>query len=437
MVRVIICALLFSLAIEANAQFATASVSRTKVVVEQPVKVKVTAYSPTWFAEPLSFRNLQVNGAFIQSFSRTISGIQYVNNKKYATLEFFYIVFPYQAGEILFPELEISTSIPPEGDYKGKPVTLKTKPITIQVDPVPENADKDHWLVAENASISNRWSSDLSTAKVGDVINRTITIKAAGTLPSFIDEPEIGQVDFASVYSSEPTFEDERDDKRANGKRVDVYAYLLEEEGTFTIPEVVMTWYNPHTAKYYSRKLPEYEIVVAENLEINALQQLKDSLNAMNQPLMSEETEEAESIDILTLVKWTALLVVAILVISWLLKIGRKVRQQAGKRRDSYRDSETFWFNRMTRQKESRSLLNALYQWLDRSGSESKVLRTNFANDREISGEINELEKQYFSKSQNGDASVSSIISKLKRWKRKNTAGSSKARHSSLEELNP
>ena len=96
--------------------FARVRMSPTQVVEKQPIKVTITVYSSTWFAEPLDFQNVQVENAFILPFARTQSGIHYINDKKYAGLEFFYLVFPYQSGDYEFPALEIKTSIPPEGD---------------------------------------------------------------------------------------------------------------------------------------------------------------------------------------------------------------------------------------------------------------------------------------------------------------------------------
>jgi len=437
MVRLLIAAFLLLSFVEGKAQFATVSISRNTVIVEQPVKVKVTAYSPTWFAEPLSFKNLQVNGAFIQSFSRTISGIKHVKNKQYATLEFYYILFPYQEGEIVFPELEITTSIPPEGDYKGIPITLKTKPITITVKGIPEYADQDHWLVADNATIDNRWSTDIEKVRVGDVITRTITIRAAGTLPSFIDEPAIGQVDFASVYTSEPTFFDDRDDKKANGRRVDVYSYLLEEEGTFTVPEVEISWYNPHAAKYYSRKLPEYDITVSENLEMNSLQQLKDSLNAMNQALTDIETEESEAIDLLKIAQWAAVLIIALIILSWLWRIVGRLRNNLKQKRIAYQDSEAYWFDKMNKEKREKSFLNSLYQWIDRTDQHPKMLRTISSDDPTMAEEVDDLSKKYFSKHFKGNVDVSQIKSGLKRWRKNKKSGSRKSNRNILTDLNP
>ena len=71
---------------------------------------------------PLQFSNLQIDNAFIIPFTRTLSSMTYINNKGYATLTFYYLVFPYETGDILIPPLEITATTPPEGDYKGVPV---------------------------------------------------------------------------------------------------------------------------------------------------------------------------------------------------------------------------------------------------------------------------------------------------------------------------
>ena len=390
-----ILAVLSLLSLEIQAQFASAKVSKKKVVVEQPVKVMVTAYSPTWFAEPLSFENLQVNGAFIQSFSRTVSGIQYVNNKKYATLDFYYIIFPYTSGEIVFPELTITTSIPPEGEYKGKPVTLKTKPITIQVDPVPDNADADRWLVANDVRVNNSWSMDLKQLKKGEVIERTISIRAAGTLPSFIDVPDIGTVDFASVYNSEPSFFDDRDEKAANGRRVDKFAYLLEKEGEFIVPEVKVTWWNPHMGRFYSRTLPEYKLIVSENSAINSLSHLRDSLQALN-PTLAAVAEEADEVDYSSWYRYTIFGLLVIVVVLILAKFVKRIRKLAAARRQAYRESEAYWYDQIKRQTNASGLLNALYQWLDHLKDGPKTLSSLTGDDPDFAKILEDLQKAQF-----------------------------------------
>ncbi len=424
MVRItaIIWALLVVLDLQAQNvdAFVTASVSRSEVVLEQPVKIKITAYSSTWFASPLSIDNLQVEGAFIQSFKQTLSSIKYVDKKKYASLEFYYILFPYRDGDLVFPELVISVSIPPEGDYKGKPVTLKTKPVVITVNPVPQGGDPDRWLVASDVRISEAWSQTTSLVLVGDVLERTISISAKGTLPTFIDEPEIGEVDFATIYTSEPRFVDERDNQQTNGRREDSYSYLIEQEGTFKLPEVEVSWWNPYAGRYYKRVLPEVEVVVRENPDLASLEALKDSLYALSQPLLFEDDSEPEAFN---WKKWIiragALLI--ILLAGWMLaRVAIWISGWWRKRKRQYIESEGYWYRKILRQSDARGLINQLYQWLDRNPHRqyAPTLRELSAEDPTLMEEVDKLVKSEYSDNQDSGYSISRVKKEVARLRR-------------------
>ena len=417
MVRYFSIGLLLLVCVHLNAQnidaFATAEVNNNKVVVEQPVKVTIKAYASTWFAQPLSFQNLQVNGAYVQAFKRTVPSIEYVNNKKYAALTFYYVLFPYTSGEVIFPELTLSTSIPPENDFKGQPVSLKTKPIIIMVDPPPADADERHWLVASNATIRNEWSADLSSVKVGDVVTRKIVINASGTLPSFIDEPIIEDIDFGSIYTSEPQFFDKRDDKTVNGQRVDFYSYLLEDEGEFTVPEVEITWWNPYAGRYYKRKLPEYNIRVSENPGMLSLQQLKDSLMALNPPVIpdSENAEKTGNWRMYLLLAGKLVLILIILLS--LLYVTRKRLLRLREKRKRYLNSEEYLFNSLIKQHDSKKWLLAYYKWLNITDSDMDLDNEEFAA---FSQDLNLIKAQYFnSQAASPTFSLSKTSNKLKR----------------------
>ncbi len=424
---------------EGNA-FATASVNRKEVLLEQPVKVKITAYSSTWFASPLSFDNLQVEGAFLQSFKQTQSSIKYIEKRKYAALEFYYILFPYREGEVVFPELIITVSIPAEGDYKGKPVVLKTKPITIKVNSVPEGGDPVRWLVANDVRISETWSIPTSSVRVGDVMERTISISAKGTLPTFIDEADVGEVDFASIYTSEPRFIDERDNQQTNGRRVDSYSYLLEREGSFSLPEVEVSWWNPYAGRYYKRVLPEVKVVVSENPDLASLEALRDSLNALNQPLSLEGVQEDQPIDWRRWIYWTGAAGL-LLLIGWILVrlIGRMVNW-IRKKREAYVDSEGYWYRRVLKQQNARAMINHLYHWLDRSKITKKAaLLSDYCADEPIlKEEVEKMVKSEYSSVSKPDFSISKVkgaLSHLRR--RRKNPGKNVSETIGLKPLNP
>lgn len=444
MVRALTIVMAFLVLQEAESQqlgaFATVNVSKKRVVLEQPVRVKITAYSPTWFAEPLTIGNLRIGGAFIQSFKRTTPGIKQLSGKQYATLEFYYILFPYQEGELIFPELTLTTSIPPEGDYKGQPVTLKTQPVPIVVDPVPSGADPGHWLVATNVQVRNHWSAELDELKIGDVVNRTISISATGTLPAFIDAPEIGKVNFASLYASAPKFQDERDQINAKGKRTDSYAYLLEQQGTFTVPEVVVKWWNPYTRKYYSRRIPAYELTVSANPDLASLTQLKDSLSAMNVPPVEQQEAEEEGVNTSLLLKRVVLVGFLLLLGCWLSKWVNSWWLDFRKKRAAYKHSEPYWFNKVMQQKESRGLLNHLYHWLDVShlNIDTHSLDEMAEGDKELSRQLHELKRDLYAAKEAESYDIQQIKKGISLWRKKKIKEQRKVPSKvRLQKLNP
>ncbi|MCG8579335.1 MAG: BatD family protein [Bacteroidales bacterium] len=443
MVRFLCILTLIILTAELKAQnidaFATARVNTRKVVIEQPVKVSVKAYSSTWFTQPLSFGNLQVEGAYIQDFKRTQSSIEYINGKKYAALEFYYVVFPYTAGEITFPELALSTSIPPEGDYKGQPVTLRTKPIIITVEPAPEEADPNRWLVATNARISNEWSLKLNELKVGDVVSRKITTRASGTLPTFIDEPLVEQVDFASIYTSEPEFIDARDHKSVNGRRVDTYSYLIEEAGEFTIPELEITWWNPYMRQFYKRKLPAYTLSVQPNENLAELEMLKDSLQALKPGFNDDLAETAEPENI-PYKQYIIVILTALVLLYILVKAVIYLRRRIKKQRLQYVSGERYWFNKILKQKNRHMFIAAIYRWIDRLQlqSDKRTFNSISSQDEQLNEELRELNQSvYSSKATGNKTNIGKIKIRLKQNRKRLTGHQSSIKTVSLKDLNP
>lgn len=345
--------------------FARVSVSPREGVVRQSYKVTITVHSSTWFAKPLQFANLRIDDAFIIPFTRTVSSINYINNKKYATLSFYYLVFPYNTGNLEIPELEISASIPPEGGYKGEPVTIRTKAQKIKVNPIPSSKDETVWMVAKNVSITENWNKPIDNLKVGDVLEREITIAANGTLPSLIQPFKIEQPEFTSIYPKEPDLQDKRNNEDVNGVRIESYSYLFEEEGEITIPEEEILWWNPQTKQVYKRTLPEQKIKISANPDLAMMESLKDSLMAMAAPT-EVQTEE----NTLPWSKIGFLLVVLLFLGYFGIKSIRYLIETNRKKRATYLQSEAWYFKQVQQalnHKNSNDFIRELYAWFDKA----------------------------------------------------------------------
>ncbi len=269
---------------QAHAQncFAHVELSRRNVYVQQPFRATITVYTSTWFTAPLEFGNLQIPNAFIIPFERTVPGVFHINGKQYAGIQFYYIVFPYKVGKFNVPPLEITAHTPPEGSATSRKVVLHTDIQAFTVRDVPakmkENGD---WLVAKDVSLQQTWSKPLKNIKVGDVVKRTITINAKGTLPQFIPNLSAQEkVDWASIYPQEAELKDTRNESDANGRSTQTTTYLFEQEGEFVLPALRVAWWNPYTNQQHVKIIDTIKVHIAANPNLGILKTLKDSLQA-------------------------------------------------------------------------------------------------------------------------------------------------------------
>ncbi|MBK3516432.1 BatD family protein [Carboxylicivirga marina] len=356
---------LLSLSLHAQ-YFATLKVNTHNVYMQQPIKATVTVYTSTWFTDSPDLGNVSIPNAFVLPFKRTVSGIQYINNKQYASLELFYLIFPFESGEIIIPEMHISIATPPEGDYKGVIRQLKTKPLSIRVKEAPAEFKGKEWLVSKNAYISDTWNSSLDDVKVGEVIERTVTIRALGTLPAFIPETSMEANNWSSIYPRQAQLKDTRTSQDANGLRIEKYRYLLEKEGEFEIEPLTVTWWNPYLNKQYERSSKARTITIKANPDLGMLTSMRDSLNTNTVENSEIEAEEPLLIMGLSL-KQFILLTCFILICLWMMLITiRQIMKQIKLKREHYLGSEQYYFDQLvkTSSKSSKEQINSMYSWL-------------------------------------------------------------------------
>ncbi len=269
--------------------FANVELSRRSVYVQQPFKVTVTLYTTTWFSAPPEFNDPQIPNSFVLSFSRTTPGVFYIDGKQYSGIQFYYIVFPYKAGDFIIPTISVTAATPPEGSATPRKITVNTPEQSFAVRDVPDRLKQNgDWFVAKDVDLRQGWSTPVDKVKVGDVVKRIVTVDAKGTLPQFIPDLTLQEkVDWASTYPQSPELKDMRDDNDANGRSTQTITYLFEKEGDFTIPPITVSWWNPYTNQMYVKSTEALKVHVAANPHLGILTTLRDSLQA-TQPLKTK-----------------------------------------------------------------------------------------------------------------------------------------------------
>ncbi|MGY0393380.1 BatD family protein [Bizionia sp. KMM 8389] len=341
------------------------SVNHNSAYIGQPVQMTVSVYTNTWFTSGVDVGNIQVEGALTVYF-RSVSNSKEFSGKRFSGVDFIYNLFPTKAGELTIPELTIHVESPKTGGYKGIKHVIHTKPKKIMVSDIPVGYDPNNWLVSSSLNINENWNTTLKDVKVGDVLQRTITRSAAGTLSEFIPEIVWDSVPGVSIYKTRPRTNTTKSKTAVSAKRVEMVNYLFEKEGEVVLPKIEFVYWNYYTKKFYKKVIDSTVVQVAPNDDLEMLASIKKQLEAS-----TKEPEVAEDKPFLILgitpkrfVIYLVLLVLASYVLfrllKWLIPYSKKSYT-------AYIHSERYMFSKVShalKKKHAEEFIKLLTQWM-------------------------------------------------------------------------
>lgn len=320
------------------------SLNQNSAYIGQPVELKVSVYTTTWFTAGIDVGNIKVDGALTVYF-RSVSTSKMVGNQRYSGVEFYYNLFPTKNGTIEVPVLEIRVESPEEGGYKGIKRITKTKPKTLTVNPIPLGYDPNNWLVASSLTVKENWSKSVSTVKVGDVLQRTISRTANGTLSEFIPSTTSDSVVGVSMYPKRPQVKTSKSKTGVSASRSETVNYLFEKEGEIVLPPVEYVYWNFSTKKFYKKRIEAIHIQVQPNADLAMLETIKKSL----QKETVAEKKEDESFRIMgyspkTFAKYV---IYGLLFLVVFYKVLKTIWNWIKKKRIAYLNSESYLFTQL------------------------------------------------------------------------------------------
>lgn len=351
--------------------WATANFNKETVMVGEPLVVTITIYTSTWFTDPPEFEEVQVSGAIMVRLAKNGAKTVTIGKKKFPAIEQSYVVYPSIIGENILPSFDIKVSCPPEGDFKGVERIVSTKERNFTVLPPPEGVDTSKWLSSYGVTLTDTWDRPLENLKAGDVIERRIRIKANGTLAALIQPIDTPQIDFGSVYPKTPILGNVQNLGSFTGSRTEIITFLIEEDGTFSLPEVVVPWFNLRTKKLTEEKLPAVEFNVAPNPDLEFILSRQKELQ---EELANEETEEIveeEPFEFLGLNWWQLLLVILALsaIVTQLVGLIKKLQLKMKEKKEIELASEEHYFQVLEeacKGGDSKTIIRQLFFWYDR-----------------------------------------------------------------------
>lgn len=349
--------------------WASVQFNKGSVVVGEPLLVNITVYTSTWFTSPPKFSEIQVPEAIMVEYEqRTGSMRKTIGNKSYPAIEKKFIVYPLKEGENILPSLTIVTESPAEGDYKGKRRVIKSPQRSFQVTPTPDGVQMDQWLTAYDVILTEHWAKVPEELRQGDVLDRRISIQATGALAALIPPLELAGTGFGNVYPREPVLNNVQNQSSFTGTRTETWTYLMESEGSYTIPGMTVSWYDPVSKKVKSAVIESREITIVANPDMAFLLTMQDSMQAV---LETEEGEVQEALQWMGLNWWQLIVaVISLLIVLYLIySLVRGLITSLRARKAAAIESEERYFEdfvKVSREGSPASVLDALHAWYDR-----------------------------------------------------------------------
>lgn len=231
----------------------------------QQILIDVDVLVPNYFLQPPQFPAIDLPGAIVTlDDGRALNLNETIDGTAYSGIRRTYIVTAQSSGDFTLPPAVITfgyAAVPPQAT-RGE-VTLP--PLRFTVREAPADAGERPGVVAAKVSISQELDRDPAALKAGDTLVRTIAVRAVGLRAMMIPEPDFSAPDGVRLYRQDPALSEEtdRNGQSIAGIRKDVASYLFREPGTYVLPAVALSWFDPASAATQSASAPAVNVTVA------------------------------------------------------------------------------------------------------------------------------------------------------------------------------
>jgi hypothetical protein len=240
-----------------------------KAWVGQAVPLIVEVIVPTWFAGSPKFPDLEVPNAVTLHPEGTVNLVVQSGGKTFAGQSLRYLIFPQVKGLYTIPpvKVEVAYALP---DGKSSPRTvLASPPLRIEVR-VPPGADKaKYFLTTDVFQVSQSLNRKPDDLRVGDSLERTITMTANRTVGISLPPLKFEAPDGVRVYHGAPRVLETAERGAVAATRTETATYVPEKEGRYSLPEITILWWNPQTTAMNRATLPAIELKVQAGAAYN------------------------------------------------------------------------------------------------------------------------------------------------------------------------
>jgi hypothetical protein len=241
-------------------------VDKDSVYIQEQIILTQRLYTSVQLQD-LTLSDLAVPEALVQRLGER-QFQKMINGRNYLVVEVSYALFPQTSGKLDIPALRFgafeSTGRRQFGAFssRGNQLFRTTDPKTIDVMARPAHIPLENWMPATQLELSEQWSSDLSTMRVGEPITRTITIRAQGLTGAQIQPLDYPDRDDYKSYPDQPRVDDQITENGVQAVRTETIAMVPNRAGEMQLPAIQVRWWNTNKQRMETTSLSSKTVQV-------------------------------------------------------------------------------------------------------------------------------------------------------------------------------
>lgn len=237
------------------------------LLVGQPVRMVVTVYVPNYFTGSPDFPEFEIENAIVVlPQDRPQNSNKQIGAVRYAGITQTYVIYPQQAGDFHLPREQVTVPYalaPPKSTIAHVPLPA----MAFHADVPVAARDLDYFLPTTALTMQQKWSSPMKNLRVGDTIERTVTVTATKMQSMLIPPLPLDAPSGIRVYPEEPIVHDQKTDRGdfVYGRRTQTAKYVIQKEGDYTLPPIELKWWNLSSHRLVTATLPAVHFIAAAN----------------------------------------------------------------------------------------------------------------------------------------------------------------------------
>lgn len=351
--------------------FLRVQVQPQRAIVGQPVKVSVEVCVPNWFLSEPQFPQLEIADAVaVLPDEIPVNSSERVGGQAFSAIKRTYLVYPQKPGTFTLPPAQVLVTYALQGAAPSQPTGLSLPAQSFEAFVPAEAAGLGYFLPTTQFALTQAFDPPLQDLKEGSSFTRTVTATAAQAFAMFIPPARFECPEGLRLYPKDPVVQDETKDRAgfAGGRREDSATYLIEKAGTYTLPEISVSWWDLNAGQLRTAALPAVTFTAAPNPGYR--------------PALAPEAPPTAAPVAVRTSKWAltkryalpaAILLAVVLALLWLARrYGRRIGSSVASWRKRRAEAEPAYFSKLRnacRAGDPKAAYAALSLWVERSGA--------------------------------------------------------------------